>query len=416
MTLLTSLQKRFIIVITLLTLFGSGIHAKTPKKFTLDGKVVDENGDPVKKAEVTILFDGESKLKKPAETKKKGGFSATIKKFKPGDYTISITHDDAGTGELIVTLTEDALDEKEWKKGKKDIGEVTISTSPPETPVAQESTETGQATGSSAAMAGITVPTLQAATPRTPEATGVPSKHFIVNELSFEIKRLSAEFKHLNQELSDLKALSKMWVNPLTMYSKEIILKNGSTVFGKIVYQDDKSLKVETLVGYLIVDRGQVVRIVDNVISEDRQEYVPEQIRESYTPPPMPKLAQPKYTSTNTSSRNASAKFSANCVLVGNISEKKDSQGNIIFEGEIKNIGGRRADFVKVDFVFRKNWSGETKTLTTFTKGSYNTFESGIVSDASVLPGAAGQFDLYVPQDFGSFIGYSYVIDWEEYQ
>jgi hypothetical protein len=27
-----------------------------------------------------------------------------------------------------------------------------------------------------------------------------------------------------------------------------------------------------------------------------------------------------------------------------------------------------------------------------------------------------GQFDLYVPQDFGSFIGYSYVIDWEEYQ
>ena len=45
-----------------------------------------------------------------------------------------------------------------------------------------------------------------------------------------------------------------------------------------------------------------------------------------------------------------------------------------------------------------------------------NTFESGIVSDASLLPGAAGQFDLYVPQDFGSFIGYSYVIDWEEYQ
>ena len=241
-------------------------------------------------------------------------------------------------------------------------------------------------------------------------------ERIIVNELSFEIKRLSAEFKHLNQELDDLKALSKMWVNPLTMYSKEIILKNGSTVFGKIVYQDDKSLKVETLVGYLIVDRSQVVRIVDNVISEDRQEYVPEQIRESYTPPPMPKLAQPKYTSTNSSARNSSAKFSANCVLVGNISEKKDNQGNVIFQGEVKNIGGRRADFVKVDFVFRKNWSGETKTLTTFAKGSYNTFESGIVSDASLLPGAMGQFELYVPQDFGAFIGYSYVIDWEEYQ
>ena len=416
MTLLTSLQKRFIIVLALLTLFGGGIYAKTPKKFTLEGKVLDEDGKGVKKAEVTVLFDGESKLKKPAQTKgKKGAFSITIKKFEPGDYTISATHEDAGTAELIITLTEDALDKKEWKKGKKDIGELALSTTPPEAPVAEESVKGGQAAGKMA-MAAVTVPTLEAATPRTPEATGIPSKHFIVNELSFEIKRLSAEFKHLNQELSDLKALSKMWVNPLTMYSKEIILKNGSTVFGKIVYQDDKSLKVETLVGYLIVDRGQVVRIVDNVISEDRQEYVPEQIRESYTPPPMPRLAQPKYTSTNTSGRNTPAKFSANCVLVGNISEKKDSQGNIIFEGEIKNIGGRRADFVKVDFVFRKNWSGETKTLTTFTKGSYNTFESGIVSDASLLPGAAGQFDLWVPQDFGSFIGYSYVIDWEEYQ
>ena len=71
-----------------------------------------------------------------------------------------------------------------------------------------------------------------------------------------------------------------------------------------------------------------------------------------------------------------------------NISEKKDGQGNIIFDGEIKNIGGRRADFVKVDLVFRKYWSGETKTLTTFVKGSYNTFDTGIVSDASMLPGA----------------------------
>ena len=252
--------------------------------------------------------------------------------------------------------------------------------------------------------------------PQTAEASGGASNDFILNELNFEIKKLTAEFKHLSREMDDLKALSKMWINPLTIYSKEIILKNGSTVFGKIVYQDDKSLKVETLVGYLIIKRDEVVRIVDNVITEDQQEYVPEQIRESYAPPPMPKLTVPKYTSSSVSNRDAGEKFSANCVLMGNISEKKDSQGNIVFNGEIKNIGGRRADFVKMDFVFRKNWSGETRTLTTFIQGSYNTFDSGIVSDASLLPGALGKFELYVPQDFGSFIGYSYVIDWEEYQ
>ena len=344
---------------------------------------------------VTLLSGGD--VVSEEKTGRNGKFK--FNKLKEGEYVLQATHDEMGSAEMIVALAE-----------KQDIGDITLSTKKP-TPPTASATPISEPKKETRAPERISV-----TVPQTMEAMGSPSKDFILNELNFEIKKLSAEFKHLTQELDDLKALSKMWVNPLTIYSKEIILKNGSTVFGKIIYQDDKSLKVETLVGYLIVDRAQVVRIVDNVITEDTQEYVPEQIRESYTPPPMPKLAQPRYTSPNNSAMNASAKFSANCVLVGNISEKKDGQGNIIFDGEIKNIGGRRADFVKVDFVFRKNWSGETKTLTTFVKGSYNTFDTGIVSDASLLPGAVGKFDLYVPQDFGAFIGYSYVIDWEEYQ
>ena len=103
-------------------------------------------------------------------------------------------------------------------------------------------------------------------------------------------------------------------------------------------------------------------------------------------------------------------------VLVGNISETKDRSNNISLSGQLKNIGGNRADFVKMNFVFRKNWSGETKTLTSFVKGAYHTFESGITTDSSLLPGASGSFELVVPADFGPFIGYSYVIDWEEYE
>jgi len=386
MTLLKSLQKRFILATAIFMLLGTFVFAKG---VTLSGRIVDSDGKKVKKAMLTLLSGGE--VVKEDKTGGNGKFK--FKKLEEGDYVLQASHDELGSAETIITLTE-----------KKDIGDLALSTEKASAPVADATPAAKQS-----ARVSVTVP-------QTMEAMGSPSKDFILNELNFEIKKLSAEFKHLTQELDDLKALSKMWVNPLTIYSKEIILKNGSTVFGKIIYQDDKSLKVETLIGYLIIDRAQVVRIVDNVITEDTQEYVPEQIRESYTPPPMPKLAQPKYTSSYNSARDASAKFSANCVLVGNISEKKDGQGNIIFDGEIKNIGGRRADFVKVDFVFRKNWSGETKTLTTFIKGSYNTFDTGIVSDASMLPGAIGKFDLYVPQDFGAFIGYSYVIDWEEYQ
>jgi hypothetical protein len=397
MTLTQSLQKRFVFATVVYILIGTLAFAKG---VTLSGRVVNSDGKKVKKAILTLLSGGD--VVKEDKTGGNGKFK--FKKLDEGDYVLQATHDEFGSAEMIITLADN-----------KDIGDLALSTEKPSKSVADANegkAETGGAnkpTPSRSERISVTVP-------QTMEAMGSPSKDFILNELNFEIKKLSAEFKHLSQENDDLKALSKMWVNPLTIYSKEIILKNGSTVFGKIIYQDDKSLKVETLIGYLIVDRTQVVRIVDNVITEDTQEYVPEQIRESYTPPPMPKLAQPRYTSSNNSARNASANFSANCVLVGNISEKKDGQGNIIFKGEIKNIGGRRSDFVKVDFVFRKNWSGETKTLTTFVKGSYNTFDTGIVSDASLLPGAVGKFDLYVPQDFGAFIGYSYVIDWEEYQ
>jgi len=397
MTLTQSLQKRFVFAIVVYILLGTLAFAKG---VTLSGRIVNSDGKKVKKAVLTLLSGGD--VVKEDKTGGNGKFK--FKKLDKGDYVLQATHDEFGSAEMIITLAD-----------KKDIGDLALSVEKPSKSVVgtnKGKTSTGGANKPTTARSeriSVTVP-------QTMEAMGSPSKDFILNELNFEIKKLSAEFKHLSQENDDLKALSKMWVNPLTIYSKEIILKNGSTVFGKIIYQDDKSLKVETLIGYLIIDRTQVVRIVDNVITEDTQEYIPEQIRESYTPPPMPKLAQPRYTSSNNSARNASANFSANCVLVGNISEKKDGQGNIIFKGEIKNIGGRRSDFVKVDFVFRKNWSGETKTLTTFVKGSYNTFDTGIVSDASLLPGAVGKFDLYVPQDFGAFIGYSYVIDWEEYQ
>ena len=394
MTLTESLQKRVVFATAVFLLLGTLAFAKG---VTLSGRIVNSDGKKVKKAMLTLLSGGE--VVKEDKTGRNGKFK--FKKLEKGDYVLQATHDEFGSAEMIITLAE-----------KKDIGDLSLSTEKTSKAIADAAKGDGGADESTMKKPGR----ISVTVPQTMEAMGSPSRDFILNELNFEIKKLSAEFKHLSQENDDLKALSKMWVNPLTIYSKEIILKNGSTVFGKIIYQDDKSLKVETLIGYLIVDRAQVVRIVDNVITEDTHEYVPEQIRDSYTPPPMPKLAQPRYTSTNNSARNASAKFSANCVLVGNISEKKDGQGNIIFKGEIKNIGGRRSDFVKVDFVFRKNWSGETKTLTTFVKGSYNTFDTGIVSDASLLPGAVGKFDLYVPHDFGGFIGYSYIIDWEEYQ
>ena len=385
------LNKSFIRVI--FVLFATVLVGQKPQEVT--GTVLDGNGDRVVETTVLLLAEDGTEVQRTQTSKKrlgrKGG-DFEFKKVAPGKYKIDIDGGDLGKLNADVEVSD----------GDVKLGDLTLSIN--EVPATDNTSDQPANDGTTPA-----APPAEESVEFTPD----PGKDYILNELSFEIKKMTAELKYLNEELENLKALSKMWVNPLAIYSKEIIMKNGSTVFGKVVYQDEESLKVETLVGYLIINRTDVVRIIDNIVTEEQAEYVPEQVRDSYTPPPMPKLAEPQYTSAE---RDGSIKYSANCVLMGNITEKKDAQGNIIFNGEIKNIGGRRSDFVKVDFVFRKNWSGETKTLTTFIKGGYHTFDSGITTDSTLLPGATGAFELYVPHDFGSFIGYSYVIDWEEYE
>ena len=366
------------------TLLVTTLFAQKPQN--ISGTLVDPEGNGVVKTTVLLLGEDGTEVQRTETSKKRlgrGGGKFEFSKVLPGNYTLEADGGDTGKLSSPVEVAD---------KNVK-LGDLQLSSDSPPTGAQADTVKS---------------PALDAV-----EFTPDPGKDYILNELSFEIKKMTAELKYLNEELENLKALSKMWVNPLAIYSKEIIMKNGSTVFGKVIYQDEESLKVETLVGYLIINRQDVVRMVDNVVTEEQAEYVPEQVRDSYTPPPMPKLAEPQYTSAE---RGGSKKYSANCVLVGNITEKKDVQGNYVFNGELKNIGGRRADFVKVDFVFRKNWSGETKTLTTFVRGGYHTFDSGITTDATLLPGATGAFELYVPHDFGSFIGYSYVIDWEEYE
>ena len=230
---------------------------------------------------------------------------------------------------------------------------------------------------------------------------------YIADEMNFEIKKLKAELKHAKTEIRELKAKSEIWTNPLSVYNKEIILNNGSTIFGKIVYQDKDILKAETLIGYLTIDRSTIVRIVENV-SETPTEKIENQIIEDAG-------IDTKGASGIDFISNKEGKTGANVILLGNVNEFKDKSSNTILTGEVKNIGNRRADFAKINFIFRKDWKGETETLTAFVQGTSHTFDTGIVTDSSILPGATAQFELIIPQTFGLFIGYSFSLDWEEF-
>lgn len=230
---------------------------------------------------------------------------------------------------------------------------------------------------------------------------------YIAEEVSFELKKLKAELKHAKNEIRELKAKSEVWTNPLSIYNKEIILNNGTTVFGKIVYQDKEVIKAETLIGYLTINRKTVVRIVENV-TDTPAEKIDQQILDEVN-------MENNELSGVDFIKNKQGKDGANVILLGNINEFKDKTGNTILTGEVKNIGNRRSDFVKINFIFRKDWQGETETLTAFVQGSTHEFETGIVTDSSVLPGATAQFELIIPNSFGYFIGYSYSLNWEEF-
>jgi hypothetical protein len=227
----------------------------------------------------------------------------------------------------------------------------------------------------------------------------------IIEDLRMDIKKMKAELDYQHENLSKLEAQTQVWANPFAIYNKEVVLNNGSSIFGKIVYQDQDVMKIETLIGQLIIDRNTIIRVVNQVSAYGNFDNESSDNQSGNSPDPSGvNLIQKRVTN-----------MSAHLVLVGDIAEEKDGSGNTVLSGEVKNVGNKRADFSKIIFTFRTNWQGDSKALTAFINGVTNTFETGISSDNSILPHAVGNFQMVIPKSFGSFIGYSYDIDWSQY-
>ena len=229
----------------------------------------------------------------------------------------------------------------------------------------------------------------------------------IIADLHKEIKILKAELNYQNDGINKIQAQSQLWGDPFSIYNKEVVLNNGSSIFGKIIYQDRDIMKIETLIGQLVIDRNTIARVVSQLSSNklNQKGLTPDvdPIDYNSNSSGLDLMQKPKYSD------------SAKLVLVGGIVEEKDGSNNTILSGEVKNIGSKRADFAKIIFSFRMNWQGDSKSLTTFINGVTNTFDTGISSDNSILPHAIGSFELIIPKSFGIFIGYNYDFDWSQY-
>lgn len=236
----------------------------------------------------------------------------------------------------------------------------------------------------------------------------------LIEDLGLQIKKLQAELDFVNEELYSLKAQSQVWENPFSIYNKEIVLDNGTTIYGKIIYQDQDIIKVETLIGGLTVDRATIVKVTENIV-----EMLP---KDSLSTQPLKNfikdgaIIEVQQIAGASDIERKNSKPSANLIILGSIYEKTDENGNVVLTGDIKNIGKERADFAKINFLFRMNWKGDTKPLTCFVKGSVQDLGNGVISDASIEPGSIGKFELFVPKSFGEFISYSYALDWEQYE
>ena len=227
----------------------------------------------------------------------------------------------------------------------------------------------------------------------------------IIEDLRMDIKKMKAELDYQHENLSKLEAQTQVWANPFAIYNKEVVLNNGSSIFGKIVYQDQDVMKIEPLIGQLIIARNTIIRVLNQVNAYGNFDNESSDNQSGNSPDPSGvNLIQKRVTN-----------MSAHLVLVGDITEEKDGSGNTVLSGEVKNVGNKRADFSKIIFTFRTNWQGDSKALTAFINGVTNTFETGISSDNSILPHAVGNFQMVIPKSFGSFIGYSYDIDWSQY-
>jgi len=231
-----------------------------------------------------------------------------------------------------------------------------------------------------------------------------------ISEIRFELKRLQAEIAHLNSEITNLNNRSEMWRNPQSIYNKKIVLTNGTIFNGNVVYQDEQLVKIETLIGSLVLQRNSISRILENTPEFSLKEPLSSKPTPLSSSPNAARATGGKFTPSSTE------RGLANVIIESPIKERKDKSGNTIFNGILKNTGNLRADFVKINFIIRKDWSGNTETYTTFVNGAQYTYASGVTTDTTLPPGATGTFEIYIPRTIGSFIGYSYSIDWEKYE
>jgi hypothetical protein len=225
-----------------------------------------------------------------------------------------------------------------------------------------------------------------------------------------EIQNLRSVIKSLSKQLENQQATTsaELWSSSLGVYNQEVVMQSGTIYYGNIVYQDQDIVTIETLIGKLNIDRNQIVRVVSHNVPKEQESVE------------FPDIA----ISEGTMSIEDGVllyKKPAEVILLGNITSYNDDKGDTKLAGNVKNIGGKRADFVKLNITLYRDWSKklDSKTFSVFVNGEthyLNPEDSSMVSLNSLSPKSQASFELHVPKNFGTVMSWTYNIDYEEYE
>jgi hypothetical protein len=171
---------------------------------------------------------------------------------------------------------------------------------------------------------------------------------------------------NINEELLDLIKIPQL--------RHRIELQNGTVVNGEIIEEDDLGVIVQTSIGQLAIEKDNIVDIGEDLPPTAKVELINEPFVDIYT-----------------------------------------DREEIV--GSLKNIGTKRADFVRI---IANLWSPTTQLLyqdSVFVSGQNTKYYTGIKSVTSLEPGSISEFKITIPLDSKSEVSYrTYEVRWESYK
>ena len=154
----------------------------------------------------------------------------------------------------------------------------------------------------------------------------------------------------------------------------EIQLSNGTTIQGTIIYENSNEMIVETQIGQLKINKNEIIKIEDVLPPIAILEFIGDGIEEIY----------------------------------------KDRRA---YKGTLKNIGLKRADFIRVIYSMYDENSNLIISDSSFVSGEAKQYNSGIISDASLNQNNFADYYVVVNVPSDKIVKYFLrEIRWEYYE